>query len=337
VSGRPDGPGEADWAAAVRAIRATPHDAAVLMVCHVNPDADALGSMLAVGQALRDAGYRAISASFGEPFELPDTYDWLPGLDLLVAPAETPQHPALAMSFDAASLGRLGEFAPRITAGTSIMLDHHASNPGFGTVRLLRPGAAATAVIAAELIDRLGVALRPPIAACLYGALAADTGSFKFDSATAEVHRLAARLIATGISPGDIARRLFDSRPFGAVRLTGDVLGRAVLEPAGAGGLGLVWTYATLDDLTRHGQRPAVLESLIDAIRSAQEADVACVIKEVAPREWAVSLRSRGGVDVAKVAVALGGGGHRLAAGFTGYGALDAVIATVRAGLAVAG
>jgi phosphoesterase RecJ-like protein len=147
---------------------------------------------------------------------------------------------------------------------------------------------------------------------------------------TPAVHHFAARLLATGIRPAEISRRIFDSRPFGAVRLYGEVLGRAQLEPAAAGGLGLVWTYATLDDLARHDQRPYVLEALIDSVRCAEEADVACVVKQVADAEWAVSMRSKGGVDVARVAVALGGGGHRLAAGFTGRGSVEEVIGAIR-------
>ena len=76
-----------------------------------------------------------------------------------------------------------------------------------------------------------------------------------------------------------------------------------------------------------------MLEGLIDAVRVAEEADVACVLKQVAPTEWTVSLRSKGAVDVADVAVGLGGGGHRLAAGFTAHGALDEVVALIRAAL----
>ncbi len=164
-------------------------------------------------------------------------------------------------------------------------------------------------------------------------ALSTDTGSFKFDLTTPAVHELAARLLATGLRPAEISRRLFDNRPFGAMKLYGDVLARATLDPAAAAGQGLVWSYATLADLARHGQHRHVLEGLIDAVRVAEEADVACVLKQVAPTEWTVSLRSKGGVDVAGVAVGLGGGGHRLAAGFTAHGALDEVVELIRAAL----
>jgi phosphoesterase RecJ-like protein len=333
VSARPDGPTEADWRAAVAAVRATPETAPVLLACHVNPDGDALGSMLAVGLGLVRLGYSGVVASFPRPFTVPETFDWLPGLALLEPPEQVPRRPALLITFDAASTDRLGPMADRITDTPTIMLDHHLSNPGFGDVLLLDPRAAATAVLAAGLLDRLGVDLDREIAECLYVALSSDTGSFRFDSTTPAVHALAAQFIEAGAAPGRISQRLFDSRPFGAIRLTGEVLARAVLEPAAAGGRGLVWSYATVDDLSRHQLAPSILEGLIEPIRGAQEADVACMLKEVTLAQWAVSLRSRGGTDVAKVAVELGGGGHRLAAGYTGCGALDAVLDQLRGAL----
>jgi phosphoesterase RecJ-like protein len=114
------------------------------------------------------------------------------------------------------------------------------------------------------------------------------------------------------------------------MKLSADVLSRAQLDPTAAAGHGMVWTYATLDDLARHGQRPYVLDALIDPVRCVAEVDVSVVVKQLAEREWAVSLRSKGAVDVSAVAVALGGGGHRLAAGFTGRGTAGDVVAAVR-------
>jgi phosphoesterase RecJ-like protein len=114
------------------------------------------------------------------------------------------------------------------------------------------------------------------------------------------------------------------------MKLFGEVLARAELDMAAAAGHGLVWTYATLDDLARHGQRPYVLDGLIDPVRCVAETDVSMVVKQAAAREWAVSLRSKGAVDVSAVAVALGGGGHRLAAGFTGFGTPQEIVRDVR-------
>ncbi|MDG4829669.1 bifunctional oligoribonuclease/PAP phosphatase NrnA [Solwaraspora sp. WMMD1047] len=334
VAGDATGPTEAEWAAAVAAVRDLPPDRRVLLICHVNPDGDALGSMLGFALGLRRLGYRAVQATFPGRPELPEAFQAMPGLDLLVPAAAAWTDPDLVLSFDAASASRLGELADRLTGpATAVVIDHHASNTRFGTVHLVDPTAAATSVVVEQLLDRLGVPLDVEIAECLYVALATDTGSFRFEMTTPAVHEMAARLLATGLRPGEISRRIFDTRPFGAVRLYGDVLRRTRLEPEAVGGRGLVWTYATLDDLARHRQRPPVLEPLIDSIRCTAEADVSCLVKQVAPGEWAVSLRSKGGVDVSAVAVALGGGGHRLAAGFTGRGEVEEVVAAVRAEL----
>ena len=328
------GPADRLWEDAVAAVRGLPADAPIQLACHVNPDGDALGSMLGFGLGLRRLGYRP-RAAFPGAFEVPRPFAGLPGLDLLVPEEQADPAPGLLVCFDAASPGRLGSLAGALErAGTSIVLDHHASNPGFGDIPLVDPGAAATAVVAQRLLDRLGVPLDEQIAECLYVALATDTGSFKFPMTTPAVHELAARLLAAGVRPAEVSRRVFDSRPFGAVRLYGEVLGRAEWEPSAAGGHGLVWSYATLDDLHRHAQRPYVLEGLIDEVRCAEEADVACVVKQVAPDQWAVSMRSKGALDVAAVAAGLGGGGHRSAAGFTATGGLGEVIAAVRRALA---
>ncbi|MBM7493064.1 phosphoesterase RecJ-like protein [Micromonospora luteifusca] len=330
-------PAETDWAAAEALVRALPPSGRVLLICHVNPDGDALGSMLGFGLGLRQFGVREVQATFPGPPEVPEPFRGLPGLDLLVPASAADPAPDLVICFDAASESRLGELAGRLSsAPAALVLDHHASNLGFGTVNLVDPGAAATSVVAEQLLARLGVVVDPAIAECLYVALTTDTGSFRFEATTPAVHQMAARLLATGISPGDISRRVFDTRPFGAVRLFGEVLGRAQLEPAAAGGRGLVWTFATLDDLARHDQRPYVLEALIDSVRCTAEADVSCVLKQTTPGEWAVSMRSKGAVDVSRVAVTLGGGGHRFAAGFTGRGSAEQVVESIRGQLGAA-
>ncbi|GIF10392.1 DHH family phosphoesterase [Actinoplanes teichomyceticus] len=325
------GPAAEQWEAAVAAVRGLGGDAEIQLFCHVSPDGDALGSMLGFGLGLRRLGFTRVRAAFPGEFSVPGPYTELPGLDLLVPEADAYPAPALVVVFDVASESRLVGLAERVTAApVSVVLDHHASNTGFGGIRLVDPHAAATSVLAEQLLSRLGVPLDAEIAECFYVALATDTGSFKFDMTTVAVHELAARLIATGLRPGDISRRIFDTRPFGAMKLAGEVLGRAVLDRDAAGGCGMVWTYATLADLARHGQPPYVLDTLIGPVRSVAEADVSVLVKQVAEGEWAVSLRSKGAIDVSGLAISQGGGGHRLAAGFTGYGAPAELVATVR-------
>lgn len=324
------GPTGADWQAAV-ALLADPGD--LLLVCHLNPDGDALGSALALGIALRRMG-RSVSISFSEPFTVPDTLTHLPEQDLLVPPPAAPLHPETLVTLDTGSVDRLGDLADRVAgAGRVLVIDHHPSNTRYGTVHLVDPSAAATAMLAARLLDLLGAEIDRDVATCLYTGLSTDTGSFRYAATTSEVHLLAARLLATGIRADLIAHQLYDSHPYGWVPLVGVVLSRTALEASAVGGLGLVWTYSTDQDLQQRGLGMDQVEGVIDLVRTAQEAEVAAVCKELPDGAWAVSLRSKGRIDVGQVCVQLGGGGHRFAAGFTALGALDVVIKALRTAL----
>ena len=323
----PTPPTEAHWDKAVSALRDCPE---AVFACHVNPDADALGSMLALAQVLHRRGCR-VWPSFGEPFELPASLAGLPGAGLLVRPEQVPTAPQLLVTCDAGSADRLGTLAGLVdTAAEVLVVDHHRSNTGFGTVRLVDPAAAATAVLVEELVRRLDEPLDADVAACLYAGLVTDTGAFKFAATTAETHELAARLLRTGIRHDLIARQLLDTHPVGWLGMVGAALARARLEPAVAGGLGLVWTETRAAELVAAGLAWDQAESVIDLVRTAAEAEVAAVCKEVAGGGWTVSLRSKGRVDVSAAAVSLGGGGHRFAAGFTSAGDLAATVAAIR-------
>lgn len=305
--------------------------ATVVLCAHVQPDADALGSVLALAEGLRRAGARVV-ATFPDPFVLPVSLGWLPGVDRLVASSAVPSSPDVFVSLDAASPGRLGELAPLLDrAGTSVVVDHHASNPGFGDVRVVDAGAPATVTLVADLLDGLGTRLDATLATCLYAGLAADTGSFRFGSTRPDTHRLAARLLETGIDHAEISRRLFDTAPFGWLGLLSRVTGRAQLETGV--GAGLVWTWSSTAEAAEHGLPGEQLEALVDVVRATEEADVACVLKGQDDDSWSVSMRSRGATDVARVAMALGGGGHRAAAGFTSHADREGTIAAIRAQL----
>ncbi len=299
----------------------------VCLACHVRPDGDALGSMLAVAHALLarserrtgDGRSQRIVASFGDdPLRIPDNLRFLPGLDLLTPLGEYPAQPQVMITFDAASGDRLGVLAANAAhAGELVVVDHHASNTRFGTIHLVDPAAAATAMLACELIDRLGLPLTRRVAVGLYAGLVTDTGSFKHASTTVRVHVLAARLLETGIRPEVVARQLWDSAPFGYLRVLSCALGRAMLEPRQAGGRGLVWTTVTRADREAYGLAYDTVEPMIDVVRRTAEAEVAIVFKQDDDDAWQVSARSKGNVDVGRLCVELGGGGHAAAAGFT--------------------
>lgn len=317
-----------DWSGAVALLeRAGPRG--VCLACHVNPDGDALGSMLAFGLGLRQLGIDCV-ASFGDPFKVPTMLGFVPGQELLVPPCDFPTAPEVMVTFDAAGFERLGALAsPAAKARELLVIDHHASNTCFGTVSLVDPSAAATAVLAEELLTRLGVGLTHDIALGIYTGLASDTGSFRYRSTTPEVHALASRLLAAGVRPDTVARELWDRAPFGYLKVLSVALGRARLEPAAAGGLGVVWTSVSRDDRGRYELPYDLLEGVIDVVRRCDEAEVAVVLKETDDGRWYVSMRSKGGVDVGRASVALGGGGHPLAAAFTADGDPADVIATL--------
>ncbi len=322
---------EADWARAVKTLDGAQQ---VCLACHVRPDADALGSMLAMAQALgaRPGRPAVVIASVGDdPLEVPAILKFLPGTGLLSQPRAYPARPEVMVSFDAASIDRLGILAePAAAAGELIVLDHHASNAGFGTINLVDPSAAATAVIGAELIGRLGIPMTRDIALGLYAGLVTDTGSFKFSTTTPGVHELAARLLETGIDAGVVSRHLYDTAPFGYLRMLSAALGRAVLEPESAGGHGMVWTTVTKADRAEAGLPLDAAESVIDIIRRTAEAEVAVVLKESDDGTWQISTRSKEIIDVAAACTALGGGGHARAAGFSFAGGPDEAVAALR-------
>jgi bifunctional oligoribonuclease and PAP phosphatase NrnA len=305
----------------------------VCLACHVRPDADALGSMLALALALDGRAGRSASvvASFGDtPFAVPAILRFLPGTGLLTPPAQVPARPSVMVTLDAASSDRLGPLAASaVAAGELIVLDHHASNTGFGTVNLVDPDAAATAVLVYRLISELGIALTRDIALGLYAGLVTDTGSFKFASTTPQVHELAATLLATGIDPGAVSRHLYDTAPFGYLRMLAAALERAQLDRQACGGLGLVWTTVTRADREAAALPLDAAESVIDEVRKTGEAEVAVVLKETDDATWEVSVRSKSKIDVGAACTALGGGGHSRAAGFSASGSAPAAVSAL--------
>ena len=320
-------PADDVWAEAVALLRGADE---VALACHVGPDGDALGSLLALALGLRALGKRVVASWGSEPFEVPGQYAFLPGLDLLSPPEEFPAAPEVLVTFDTGSLDRLGALVPAAEAARHlVVLDHHASNTRFGTVNLLDPEAAATVLMVDELLRRLGVPLTADIAACLYTGLTTDTGSFKYQATTPAVHGVAARLLATGIDHASIAREVWDTKPFGYVQLLGVLLGRTELDRE----RGLVWTWSTQADFAAYGVGMEDIEGAIDVLRTTAEAEVAVICKETPAGAYAVSMRSKGSTDVSAIAVSLGGGGHRFAAGFTSEADLATTMDRLRAAL----
>jgi bifunctional oligoribonuclease and PAP phosphatase NrnA len=305
----------------------------VTLLAHVQPDADSLGSALALGIALRRRG-ATVRVSFATPEDVPETLRPLDVLGLVVPPSEVPGAPELVVACDAAEPSRLGTLVDRLgTAGATVMIDHHASNPGFGDVQVLVPEAEATVVLVHRVLVAMGLPLDIDVARCLYAGLVTDTRGFR--TAGSDAHLLAAELLATGLDTEALVRPIMDTHPHGWLAVLGAALGRCVLEPDAVDGLGLVHTVLPAADVRRF--RVEEIDSVVDIVRTTAEAEVAVVLKQVGERRWTGSLRSKGRVDVAALAAKLGGGGHAAAAGFTRDGDLESVLAALREAASPAG
>ncbi len=301
---------------------------ALALACHQAPDGDALGSMLAVHHLCRSRA-KPSTASWPEPFTVASPYRFLPGLDTATPPSGFPRDPAVMVTFDCGSLDRLGELAGSARdAGQLVVIDHHASNTRYGSINVVEPQAAATAVLVRRLLAELGWDLDRQSAMCLYTGLVTDTGRFQHANTTPEVFALAHELASYDLPIAAMGRQLFDEHPFAYFGLLTTCLARAELDADRR----LVASWVTADDLDRHGVELSETEGLIDVLRGVAEADVCCMLKET-PDGIRVSLRSVADTDVATVAGRFGGGGHRLAAGFTADGAIPEVLAAVKAAL----
>jgi bifunctional oligoribonuclease and PAP phosphatase NrnA len=299
----------------------------IVLTCHIGPDGDAMGSMLAVAMAAANAGKR-VFPSFGPPFSFNPALRFL-AVDLLVPPEQVPPAPKLMVSFDAGHIERLGGMAQIAEkAECLVVVDHHAlGSEGFGHLSIIDPAAAATAELAYLLIQAAGWEIDDRIATSLLAGLVTDTGRFQYSNTTPETLRLAADLVAAGARPEIIGQHVYEEAAFGYLDAAGKVMQRAKLIPEA----GLVWSVMFAEDLTAAGIGLADTDALIDLIRLPMEAGAALLLKEHGPGEFKGSLRSRGVADVGAVAQALGGGGHRNAAGFTFHGSPEQAVEAVRA------
>lgn len=296
----------------------------IALACHVGPDGDALGSMLGLARAAADAG-KDVVASFGSPYLLPPSLSFLP-TGFLVPPAEFPKMPELMVVLDAGSAERLGELGSNASdAETLLVIDHHVTNEGFGDIAVIDPTAGATGELVYQILETLEWKVTPEIAQCLHTALITDTGRFTYANTTPRTLRIAADLVEAGAKPNIIGRHVYEEEPFGYLKAVAIAMERALLDVDRR----VVHTYITEQDLEAAGIDWGDTENLIDLLRLAVESDTAVLAKGHKDGRVKVSLRSRGDTDVGGLAMTMGGGGHRLAAGFTVEGEIEAVLARV--------
>lgn len=319
-------PGPVDPAGAAALLRGA-RDA--LVVGHLRPDADAAGSALALATALRRAGTRAV-VSFGGPDPVPGTVAVLDPDGVTVPSSAAPRSPDLLVCCDTSSPHRLGDLADRLgTARASLVIDHHASFTGFGTHHLVDPAAPATVSLVRAVLAEFGAPLDPVLARALFAGLYTDTGGFRWGGADAL--RRGAELVEAGAEPRGLLRELEGTRPFAWLAAQATVLAGARREPDAVRGAGLVW--AAVDPATASRFRDET-PGLVGELLATAGGGVAALLTETAPGRWSVSLRGTGTPDLARVATALGGGGHPSAAGLERPGTRDELLGLLRAGLA---
>jgi bifunctional oligoribonuclease and PAP phosphatase NrnA len=333
VEGAVDRPREASVEAALdRAAEVLSGATEVALACHVNPDPDALGSMFGLAGYLATRGVRVICSWPNQPLTPPRWAEVL-GADpaWIVEARRFPKAPPVMVALDTASIDRLAGLQPNAErAGELIVLDHHRTNPGFGTVTVLDPSASSTAELAYRLIVRMGGELPDQAAAALYAGILTDTGRFQYEATTPATLSVAAELRRHRFDHARMGQVLFEDEALGYLRVLAVALERLVHEERAD----LVWTYLTQADIGRAGVAMSETDDLIDVVRMARGADVACVLKQQRDGRFKVSLRSKGASDVGAVAARFGGGGHRLAAGYTGSAGAEETIQTLVAALA---
>jgi len=284
----------------------------ISVVGHVGPDGDALGSMVALSLAARDAGIPAV-ASFDEPFVVPEEMSFL-DTSTLVSPADFPGAPDVAVVVDTSVPARVGALAGKLEdADQLVVIDHHISDGEWGDHLLIDRTAAAAAELVYEVIVELGWEITPAVATALYTGIVTDTGRFQYSSTSPRTHRIAAHLLECGVQPDVIGQKLFEEATFGYYSVASRVLERAVLDTDHR----FIWSVTTNDDLDHAGISAHETDGLIDLVRMARGTEVACLLKVKGNGVVKGSLRSRGLIDVANIAAAFGGGGHHNAAGFT--------------------
>lgn len=279
------------------------------LISHINPDGDSIGSLLAMGEALRAAGKKV--SGLCSPGPVPAKYRFLTGSDEISSQI-CYDGAAVVLLLDCGDLGRIGHFREQI-AGARILIniDHHVTNERFGTLNYVDEKAAATGEIIFEIISALGVPLTRSMAEALYVAIATDTGSFKYDNTTAKTHRVIAAILEQHqLNTAVLSRRVFDERPLSFYLLLKEAISTLEMEEGGR----LASLTISRDLLEKCGTTVEEIEGLVNYTRKIEGVELGILFYVESATEVKVGFRSQN-VDVSLMAGRLGGGGHARAAG----------------------
>jgi phosphoesterase RecJ-like protein len=237
--------------------------------------------------------------------------------------------PDVLMVLDTSAWGQLGPMADvvRNTTAKKVVIDHHLSQDDMGAIVFKDTTAEATGRLVLSAIDALGVSVTPEMAAPMFAAIATDTGWFRFNSVTALTYAAAGRLVHSGAMPSAIFSALYEQNTIARLYLQGRILSAAKTEVGGR----LIYSSATPRDLADTGAEATDTEDVVNRLLGVAGVDIALLFLELGPEETKVSLRSRTGIDVRKIAEQFGGGGHAAASGVRYPGPLAVAVEAVTA------
>ncbi|MCR3922477.1 MAG: bifunctional oligoribonuclease/PAP phosphatase NrnA [Firmicutes bacterium] len=279
----------------------------VLVTAHIMPDGDAIGSTLGLGLALQKLGLTVTMFSVDS---VPARYHFLQGVEQIVIGALPAASFDCVLVLDCGDHFRLRPIWDNIKDNFIINIDHHPTNPLFGHLNYVDHQASATGELVFGLLDELGCELDHAIAEALYVAISTDTGSFKFESTTAQTHAIAGKLVSAGVNPGSITPVLFDLRTPAAIFILRQALCSLTFSADGK----IASLALTEDDMQKSHAKDEDLDGVVNYAKNIQGVEVGLIFREKADGTVKVGFRSHR-VDVSKIASSFGGGGHVRAAG----------------------
>ncbi len=288
----------------------------VYICSHVQPDGDNIGSTLALYMAIEKIKE---NVNVIKVDEIPSDFFFLPNIQVYKE-YTTAESVDLFISLDSSDIERLGAGKELLKKANKVInIDHHATNDNFGDVNIVLPTASATGEIVYKFIKHMGVEIDKDIATCLYTAISMDTGRFMYSNTSYETHLIASELLKVGIDLNSINIHLYQNRSIERTKLFLEALYNMEFHLDGKIGLVVV----TQEMLAKNNAKLEDTEGIVSFIRDTGPVEVACLLKEIAEKEVKVSLRSKQHVDVSKIALHFGGGGHIRAAGCTIYDTID--------------
>ena len=279
----------------------------IIVASHVNPDGDTIGCLLALGHTLILMGKQVILLSQDG---VPPRFQFLPGSELILS--ETTDTADVSIAVDCGGVNQLGSLrAPFFRSKTTIQIDHHDFGDSFGKIQVLEGDAAAVGEIVYELIKALEVEITPAIATCLLTSIIVDTGSFRFTNIRSKTFDVCSRLVRKGVDIQHLIEESYWKKSRSVAKLSGYAIMKASFSDSGA----VAWSTIYQKDFKRFGARISDVDAVADDLRSIEGVKVAAVFRETEKKRFRVSLRSKYGINVAKVAKSFQGGGHHNSAG----------------------